>query len=244
MDESSRQPRQVDGGGAQSGEGCTVCAHGGDMSSRRWQQSWPRTNTTVPHGDRGRPGQGRGAREEIHGSAPEDAPPQAAGVQYFAMDTGEDVEEAPAAGRPAPLLEVRPQEGLRRHTGVGFELVLDLVVPQLGRELVEVPTVVSQPEFQQHSAEQNVDIPARGGVGHSGDRPARVLTDLAHLEQVRRRTAMEVMRWFVDLARGFTLTSEERYSVVRLMPDYRRKTTASPGRKINTGRRAGADSGG
>ena len=113
---------------------------------------------------------GGGAREELHGCAPEDALPQ-----YFATDTGEDVGEAPAAGRPAPLLEVRPQEGLRRHTGVGFEVVLDPVVPQLGRELVKVPTVVSQPEFQQHSAEQNVDIPARGGVGLRGDRPARVL---------------------------------------------------------------------
>ena len=139
---------------------------------------------------------------------------------------------------------LRLQEGIRRHTGVGFELVLDPVVPQLGRELVEVPTVVSQPEFQQHSAEQNVDIPVRGGVGHRGDRPARVLSVLAHLEQGRRRTAMEVMRWFVDPARGFTLTSEEQYSMVRLMPNYRRRATASPERCTNTGRRAGADSGG
>ena len=43
--------------------------------------------------------------------------------------------------------------------GVGLELVLDPVVPQLGRELVEVPNVVSQ------VVEQNVDIPVRGGVG-------------------------------------------------------------------------------
>ena len=89
-------------------------------------------------------GQDRGgARDELHGHAPEDAPPQAAGAQHFAMDAGRTMEEAPAAGRPAPLLEVRPQEGLRRHTGVGFELLLDPVVPQLRRKLVEVPTVVS-----------------------------------------------------------------------------------------------------
>ena len=69
----------------------------------------------------------------------------------------------PAGGeRPAALLEPRPQERDRRHTGVGFELVLDPVVPQLGHELVDVPTVVSQPEFEQHSAEHNVDIPVRG----------------------------------------------------------------------------------
>ena len=116
----------------------------------------------------------------------------------------------PAGGeRAAALLEARPQERDRRHTGVGFELVLDPVVPQLGHELVEVPIVVSQPEFEQHSAEQNVDIPVRG------DRPARVLSDLAHLDRFRGRTAMEVMRWFVDPARGFTLTSEEQYSMVR-----------------------------
>ena len=44
-----------------------------------------------------------------------------------------------------------------------------------------MPTVVSQPEFQQHSVEQNVDIPVRGGVGHRGDQPAGVLSDFAPL---------------------------------------------------------------
>ena len=43
-------------------EGSAVCARGGDTSSRRWLQSWPRFSTTTPHGDRGRPGQG-GERE-------------------------------------------------------------------------------------------------------------------------------------------------------------------------------------
>ena len=41
----------------------------------------------------------------------------------------------PPGKRPEPLEEVsEPQAGIRRHTGVGFELVLDSVVPQLGRE--------------------------------------------------------------------------------------------------------------
>ena len=48
---------------------------------------------------------------------------------------------------------MRPKGQLERHTEVGFELLLDPVVPQLGRELVEVPNVVSQ------VLEQNVDIP-------------------------------------------------------------------------------------
>ena len=42
--------------------------------------------------------------------------------------------------------------GYKRHCGSGFELVLDVTVPQLGRELVEVPNVVSP------VVEQNVHI--------------------------------------------------------------------------------------
>ena len=47
----------------------------------------------------------------MHGRVPEDAPPppQAAGAVYFEMDTGEDDGSAPAAARPAPLMEVLPQ---------------------------------------------------------------------------------------------------------------------------------------
>ena len=40
--------------------------------------------------------------------------------------------------RPAPVQEPRPQDGIQRHTGVGFELVLDPVVPQMAEQLVEV----------------------------------------------------------------------------------------------------------
>ena len=56
--------------------------------------------------------------------------PQAAGTQYFS--TADDDEEVPAAERPAPLLEVLPQAGDRRHCGSSFELVLDATVPLLG----------------------------------------------------------------------------------------------------------------
>ena len=149
---------------------------------------------------------------------------EASGTQHNTMEEDESVPEL--GGRPAPFVEPRPQEEIRQHK-VGFELVLDPVVPQLRHELAEEPTVVSQ--FQQHSVEQNVDIPVRGGVGHRGDLLAGVISDLAHLERVRGPTAMEVMRWFVDPARGFTLTSEEQYSMVRLMPDYAGRYTASPG---------------
>ena len=59
---------------------------------------------------------GRGARDAQYGRVPEDALSQAAGARYFAMDAGEDVGEAPAAERPAPLLEVRPQERVQQRT--------------------------------------------------------------------------------------------------------------------------------
>ena len=98
---------------------------------------------------------GGGARDVLHGCVPEDALPQAAGAQFFSL--GDDDVEAPAAMRPAPLDEVRPQMGYKRHCGSGFELVLDVTVPQLGRELVEVPNVVPP------VVEQNVHIPVRGG---------------------------------------------------------------------------------
>ena len=35
---------------------------------------------------------------------------------------------------------------------------------QMAEQLVDVPTVVSQSQFQQHSVEQTVDIPVPGGV--------------------------------------------------------------------------------
>ena len=194
----------------------------GDMSSRRWQQSRPRINTAVPHGDRGRPGQGGGSRVALHGHVPEHVPPP-----------------PPSSPSPRRLLP----SNLRWTPGGRWRGTSRRAASTAAGGAAagwNQAAVVSQLECQQHSAEQNVDIPVRGGVGHRGDRLARVLSDLAHLERVRGRTAMEVMRWFVDPARGLTLTSEEEYSLVRLMPDYRRRYTASPGRYINTGRRAEA----
>ena len=96
------------------GEGSAVCARGGDTSSRRWLQSWPRFSTSAPRGRR-TARTGEGARDELHGHAPEDAPSQAAGTQYFAMD----VDDEPAAGgsRPDRLPDVSgPQERVQRRT--------------------------------------------------------------------------------------------------------------------------------
>ena len=45
-----------------------------------------------------------------------------------------------------------------------FSLVGPSLVPRIGNEVVEVPHVVPQSEFQQHPAEQTVEIPDHGGV--------------------------------------------------------------------------------
>ena len=103
---------------------------------------------------------GGGARDELHGYAPEDAPPQAAGAQHFAMDAGEDDGEAPAAGRPAPLLEVLPQERVQQRTAeqivdpVPVVPLLHDVVPQMVEQLVDILSLL---EF--HVAEQVIEVP-------------------------------------------------------------------------------------
>ena len=89
----------------EEGDDCVLL---GGMSSSRSPGPLPRSPTTQLHGDR--LWQGLGGGNELHYT------PQAAGARYFAMDATEDVGEAPAAGRPAPLLEVLPQERVQRRT--------------------------------------------------------------------------------------------------------------------------------
>ena len=70
--------------------------------------------------------------------------PQAACAQHFAMDAGEDVGEAPPAGRPAPLFEVLPQVRVLRRTVEQIGDVVPLVpaladsMPQMVDQLVAV----------------------------------------------------------------------------------------------------------
>ena len=103
---------------------------------------------------------GGGARDVLYGHVPEDALPQAAGARYFAMDAGEDVREAPADGRPAPLLEVLPQEQVQRRT---VEQIVDpvlevptlqMVVPQIVEQLVDFLSPLDIPVH-----EQVIDVP-------------------------------------------------------------------------------------
>ena len=63
-------------------------------------------------------------------------PPRAASTEYYRLDDDGDV----LAARPTPLVEVRPQPGVLRHTGAHivdfspFVQILDDPVPQMGRE--------------------------------------------------------------------------------------------------------------
>ena len=87
---------------------------------------------------------GGGARDVLYGRVPEDALTQAAGARYFAMDVGKDDGEAPAAGRPAPLLEVLPQERVQQRTAeqivdpVLVVPMLHMIVPQMIEQLVDI----------------------------------------------------------------------------------------------------------
>ena len=103
---------------------------------------------------------GEGPRVALHGHVPEHVPPQAAGAQFFAMDTGEDVGDAPAAERPAPLLEVLPQVWVQRRTveqivdPVPVVPLLHVFVPQMVEQLVDI---LAPLDFR--IAEQVIDVP-------------------------------------------------------------------------------------
>ena len=92
-----------------------------------------------PTGTEDGQGQGGGERDEEHGGGPEDPPPEEPGTQYYGLDDDDSVPEL-SGGRPGPVLDPGLSvAGMGRHTGEAFELVLDPVVPQLGRDIMEVP---------------------------------------------------------------------------------------------------------
>ena len=124
---------------------------------------------------------GRWERVARHGQVPEHPTPQAAGTEYFsldvedvpaaglrpgvlaqhfAMDAGEDVGEAPAAGRPASLLEVLPQERVQQRTveqivdPVPVAPLLHVFVPQMVEQLVDI---LAPLDFR--IAEQVIEVP-------------------------------------------------------------------------------------
>ena len=83
-------------------------------------------------------------------------PPRAASTMYYRLDDDGDV----LAARPSPLVEVRPQSGLQRHT-VEQNIqtfvpvqVLDAPVPQMGAQLVEF-----MQKLDTATLEQVVEVP-------------------------------------------------------------------------------------
>ena len=83
----------------------------------------------------------RGEESELHNACGQRTlPPRAASTQHFTLDDDGDV----LAARPTPLVEVRPQERVLRHTvehiidDLPYVQILDVLVPQMGNRLVEV----------------------------------------------------------------------------------------------------------
>ena len=95
--------------------------------------------------------------------------PQAASAQHFAMDAGEDDGEAPAAGRPAPLLEVLPQERVQQRTAeqivdpVPVVPLLHDVAPQMVEQLVDFLSPLDFPVPEQVIDVPKIVCPSRAG---------------------------------------------------------------------------------
>ena len=146
---------QAPHGGGESDGSAPCCGMSGCPSL--WP--WPRSCTTA-HSARRWPGPGGGNELLFTAKFRNIPPPQAAGARYFAMDAGEDVGEAPAAGRPAPLLEVLPQERVQRRTA---EQIVDpvLVVPMLHvfvpQKVEQLVDILAPLDFR--IAEQVIDVP-------------------------------------------------------------------------------------
>ena len=114
---------------------------------------------------------------------PPPPPPEAAGAQYYVMTL--DEEFAPAASRPAQVEEVQPPGRQERHCGSGFELVLDATVPQLGREIGEVPLSYKMVEdwmVEQATVQEILAVQDRvhGGGGEYGSAPLNRLWTPSH----------------------------------------------------------------
>ena len=85
---------------------------------------------------------GGGAREDVHGEAPDEAPPpEEPGTQYYGLDDNDSVPEL-SGGWPGPVLDPGPPVAGERHRGVGYEILLDVRVPQLGRDTKDFPHVM------------------------------------------------------------------------------------------------------
>ena len=98
-------------------------------------------------------GGGLGTHEGLRAQKTASAGP----AEYFELSSDDG---RPAGGeRPAALLEPRPQERDRRHTGVGYEIAQNLVVPvpQMGEQLPDVLEFFAS--YLPVVAEQVIEVP-------------------------------------------------------------------------------------
>ena len=105
------------------------CPQPPTTASTRWRQ----VKRTPACGHRRRTGPGR-LRTELYG----DRSPKQPGMQC----SSSFLTKTPAGARPPPLVKVRPQEGVKRHTvehiiDVPFVQILDVPVAQMGNQVVE-----------------------------------------------------------------------------------------------------------
>ena len=112
---------------------------------------------TQLHGDRRWQGPGRDREMHCTATLRSMSPPTRLVPGTLRWTSGEDVGEAPAAERPAPLLEVLPQEWVQRRT---VEQIVDTVpvVPMLhGFVLEQLVDILAPLDFR--VAEQVIDVP-------------------------------------------------------------------------------------
>ena len=127
----------------------------GGMSSSRCKCSWPRTNTTPPHGDskaRSRKEEEEEEESELNNATGQKTPPpRVVSTVYFTLDDDGDV----LAARPTHLGEMRPQPGVLRHSAEQFietfvpVQVLDTPVPQLGDQVVGLLQKIDAPALDE-----------------------------------------------------------------------------------------------
>ena len=132
----------------------------GGMSSSRSPWPLPRIRTTQLHGDRRWQGPGGGNEQYYTAKFRNIPPPRRLVPSILRWMPGRTLGEAPAAGRPAPLLEILPQERVQRRTSkqivnpVPVVPLLHAFVPQMVEQLVDI---LAPLDFR--VAEQAIEVP-------------------------------------------------------------------------------------
>ena len=146
------------------------------------------THHSAPRGQKMARAGGR-ARDELHGYAPEDAPPQGRSLRHVVGHLPAPPLDVPVLQMPKILpLDVPMRAGLR--------------VTQLVEQLVEVPTTVSYSSLQR-TVEQLVDIPVPGGGGPSSGLQGFLPRQRSTESPSRTRISERIVEQIVDpVSRG------------------------------------------